>query len=566
MMIRPRIRLWLPILIGMLVPVSPPLDVLPERGIEAVGPQEGPASEGPAAEGQNRPIVATHTRMAPPARLALDGLLRTGSRTETWAVQVVSLDYGDTLFTRAANAPMAPASNLKLYTSAAALHVLGPSFRFPTYLLAQGPVIDGVLQGDLILYGTGDPTLGAPEVDRPSPSIQRLIEAVHDAGIHRVEGRVLGDGTFFSGEMRRPSWQARDLNEWYAAPASALTFNENMVTLQIQASRPEGFPAAILTVPAHAGIPIQNETRIQRSGPATAMTRQDPREPIRVSGTMRPGQRDVWRAMTVSDPPAYAASVFHAALRGSGIQIQGGSGAVEASGASASPVTGGSWFAPGSASAQGSVPLWTVGVVHSPPVRDLIHPVNRQSHNLYSELLLLAMGRIRGYGSDFEGGLEALRNFLVDSVQVDAQALHLEDGSGLSRLNRTTASDLVRALAFMEQSPHREDFFASLPAAGGPRSRELGRMARTPAAANLLAKTGTIHRTSALSGVVHSAEGERLLFSIVVNDVPSPWAAKQVEDRVGVQLASFRRGTAHDRLLDGVGRPAGTVSVDEDRP
>ena len=500
----------------------------------------------------------------PPVRMMLDGLLRTGSQTETWAVQVISLDYGDTLFSRRAHATMAPASNLKLYTSATALHLLGPEFRFPTYLLARGTVTDGVLHGDLILYGTGDPTLGTPEPDAPSEAIQALIDGLMAAGIRRVDGRVLGDGSFYTGAMRRPSWQARDLDQWFAAPVSALTFNENMVTLRVQATNSEGLPGAVVTSPAQAGIPIRNETRIQRGGASTTITRPRPDDPIRVTGTMRPGQPDVWRAMTVSAPPAYAASVFRAALQSAGISVTGGSGAVGTPEAPQSPVGGGLWYT--ARTRDGAAPLWSVAVVHSPPVRELIHRVNRQSHNLYSELLLLAMGRMTGSGSDFEAGLEAMRTFLVDTVGVDGQALHLEDGSGLSRLNRTTAADLVRALHFMEGSPHREAFLASLPSAGGPRSRELGRMARTPAEGNLLAKTGTIHRTSALSGIVRSADGERLLFSILVNNVPSPWAAKQVEDRVGVQLASFQRRTDALPRLGQPGQLPGAVSVYEDRP
>jgi len=545
------------VLLGMVAPLS--LGGPQEQAVElAVARSQGGDNEEPT-------FALTHAaNWAPPrATLPIDALLRTRSRTEVWGVHVVSLDFGDTLFSQGASASMAPASNLKLYTSAAALHVLGPDFRFPTYLLARGELRDGVLYGDLILYGTGDPTLGTPEPDTPSPALKALLDAVRESGIRRVEGQILGDGSFFTGDPRRPSWQPRDLNEWFAAPVSALTFNENMVTLRIQAQRPEGFPGAVLTSPAQAGIPILNESRVQRSGPPVTIRRENPALPIRVTGTLRPSQRDIWRAMTVSNPPAYAASVFRATLQSQGIQVSGGSGALGPADGQPSAIRGTKWFAP--ATSEHTLPLWTIGIVHSPPVRDLIHRVNRQSHNLYSELLLLAMGRTQGYGSDFNAGLQALRDFLVHTVGVDGEALHVEDGSGLSRLNRTTPADLVRTLAFMDRSSHRDAFLASLPSAGGPRSRELGRMSRTPAEGNLVAKSGTIHRTSALSGMVRTLDGERLLFSIVVNDVPSTWAAKQIEDRIGAQLASFRRpgGIA----MPGI--PAGTpgfgaASVDED--
>jgi len=165
--------------------------------------------------------------------------------------------------------------------------------------------------------------------------------------------------------------------------------------------------------------------------------------------------------------------------------------------------------------------------------------VNKESHNLYAELIFKTLGRVlRGDGT-FEGGVEVVEAFLVNEVGVNPEELSLEDGSGLSANNRASASVFVQTLGYMARSQHWASFWESLPEAGNP--RELRRMYRTPAARNLRAKTGTIDRVSALSGLVRSGNGERILFSILANDVPSTSAAKRVEDRIGGQLANFER-------------------------
>jgi D-alanyl-D-alanine carboxypeptidase/D-alanyl-D-alanine-endopeptidase (penicillin-binding protein 4) len=168
--------------------------------------------------------------------------------------------------------------------------------------------------------------------------------------------------------------------------------------------------------------------------------------------------------------------------------------------------------------------------------------MNRASHNLYSELLLFTLGRIDAGDGSFEGGSRALTEYLVGTVGVPETDLQIEDGSGLSRLNRATSSTFIRLLTHVAASGYADEFWASIPQAGN--RLELGRMYRTAAAGNLRAKTGTISRVSALSGVVRAASGEAILFSIVSNGVPSTNAAKRIEDQIGVRLAMFSREVA----------------------
>jgi serine-type D-Ala-D-Ala carboxypeptidase/endopeptidase (penicillin-binding protein 4) len=470
-------------------------------------------------------------------RLQLEGLLRTGvGRSGEWAVMALSLDQGDTLFALNQDAPLTPASNQKILTSAAALHHLGPDFRFATFLLADGPVAEGVLEGNLVLYGTGDPALTDRHLPSAEAPFREFARTLRERGIHAVRGDVLGDGTYFDGPPRRPSWNARDLNEWYAAPVSALSFNENMVTLRISPGSPGG-PPRVRMQPAGGLVPIANGgTTVAGRARATLMlVRDDPDEPIELRGEMGAGQADVWRRLTVSDPAGFAASVFRRVLEEEGIRVEGESRAVD--GERGSLVTRRVLVAPAFGTSERPRP-WTVAVHHSPPLSELLEVVNKQSHNLYSELVFHVVGRIALGDGSFDGGGQALTDYLVRVAGVPTEGLRMEDGSGLSRLNRAPASTFVRVLEHMERHEHRDIFWASLPEAGN--RRELGRMFQSAAAGNLRAKTGTIHRVSSLSGIVRSADGEAIVFSIIANDVPSA-SAKRLEDRIGIQLASFSR-------------------------
>ena len=177
-----------------------------------------------------------------------------GWRAATWGVSIVSLDSGDTLFTIEPDTPLSPASNLKLLTTAAALEILGPEYRFRTYLLADGDVVDGVLHGDLVLYGTGDPGISDRFFRRKDDVFHRLIDELEELGIHTVTGDLVGDASFLAGPLRPAGWDARDLNDYFSAPVSALSFNENVVSFRVVAGLPgeppEGACTSSETIPS----------------------------------------------------------------------------------------------------------------------------------------------------------------------------------------------------------------------------------------------------------------------------------------------------------------------------
>jgi D-alanyl-D-alanine carboxypeptidase/D-alanyl-D-alanine-endopeptidase (penicillin-binding protein 4) len=474
-------------------------------------------------------------------RADLGGILRTATanwRNSRWSVLAVSLDRGDTLFAAGSADALAPASNLKLLTTAAAADQLGTDFRFQTFLLSAGAVEGGRLRGDLILYGTGDPGLS----DRFLPSGRSVLESFADSlarlGVQTVEGDLVGDGSYFSGPLLGEGWNPNDLNDSFAAPSAALAYNENVFTLRLKSAA--GGPLEILTLPEGAGVPIENQSGIG-AGPSLTVRREHPTQPIVIQGRVPPRAREVWRQLTVPDPALFTASVFRYVLEQRGIHVSGTVRSAQTS--MDSRVTGRRVLAP----SQNTSPIPRVLARHvSAPLQDYLIVVNRRSHNLIADHVLKTLGRVMIGEGSYAGGGRAVSRFLATSVGVDTSRVAVYDGSGLSPLNRVSAADFVSLMSYMAQRSDFEAFWETLPEAG---TRDLRRMSRTAAAGNLRAKTGTIRNVSALTGIVRTTSGERIAFSILSNAVPSTGGVKGVEDRIGSRLAAFGRPLPADLAI-----------------
>lgn len=485
-------------------------------------------------------------------RRDLDRILEsTGWRSAEWGILAVSLDSGDTLYSHAPDAPLVPASNAKLVTTAAALHYLGPDFRWETYVLVEGDLVDGTVRGDLVLYGTGDPGFSERFAGTPAGAFEELAADLVAAGLREVTGDVVGDGSFFEGPLLSPEWDAGDLNETFAAPVGALSFNENFVTLRIEPAGLDGIPPIVHTTPDDPDLPIENRATTE---PGRLFVQRDhPSEPIRIIGSTPWGAPDVWRRITVRDPNRFAARALLDALEAAGVRVSGT--ARSSDDPETSILTSGRVWAPAVSSGTPRV----IARRQSPALREYVALVNKESHNLTAEALLKTMGRVVDGEGSFEGGSRVLDHFLHDELGVAPQTAALVDGSGLAASNRLTPGVLVALLGHMSEGDLWDPYWESLPEAGN--RSELSRMYRTAAAGNLRAKTGTITGVSALSGVVRSTAGERIAFSIIGNRVPSTWSAKRVEDRLGVRLASFDRplllaGELDQAPPDSDGRPA----------
>jgi D-alanyl-D-alanine carboxypeptidase/D-alanyl-D-alanine-endopeptidase (penicillin-binding protein 4) len=452
---------------------------------------------------------------------------------DRWSVLVVSLDGGDTLYAHEPETSLAPASNLKLFTTAAALFYLRPDYRYSTFLTATGPLRSGVLEGDLYVYGTGDPTLSARFFESKTAVWEALADSLSAAGVREIRGDLVGDASYFEGPGVGRGWERNYVTHTYAAPASALSYNDNVVTMRLTPGAEAGARPGLQLIPGGV-VEIHNQATTVTSGRSwIEVDRTGYDSPIVLRGEIRKGASAVWRAVPVVDPAHYAVTVLEEVLEERGIQVRGRIRSVHSG--SESPITGQKVFAP----ALGEDEVIQVLAVHrSPPLQEILKVINRRSHNLYAESVLRSVGRVAtGHGS-VEGGRAAVAT-LLEEVGPSGAAVEMDDGSGLSSLDRASARSIVELLGYMARSPFSDEYFETLPEAAT--SRGLRRMHRTPAAGNLRAKTGTIDRVSALSGYVRAQNGELLAFSILSNNVPSTWKAKRVEDRIGSRLAAFDR-------------------------
>ena len=466
---------------------------------------------------------------------------------DQWSVMVVSLDRGDTLFAHGPSDVLAPASNMKVFTTAAALYYLGPDFRYNTFLMGTGPIENGVLKGDLVLYGTGDPTFSS-RFGKARGALESLADTLQALGVTHIEGAVIGDGSYFEGPGFGDGWKPDYMNMSYAAKAGALQYSEGIVTLQIKPGA-VGAPPIVLGLPGGDKVAVQNEATTVAKGRTSLtvmLTGYD--GPIRVGGQIARGAAPVTRAVPVADPAQYTAAIFAEVLSRRGIEAAGGVRSVRT--AAESPVTGRSVFAP---ALDTSAPVRVLAIHNSPPLIDVLSVINHKSHNLMAETALRTVGRVAAGEGSAAAGARAITHMLDASGEGISSQLTIVDGSGLSPLNRVNARSFVHMLSFMAKSPMFESFWSTLPEAGARDG--LRRMYRTGAEGNLRAKTGTIDHVSALSGYVRAANGEQLAFSIISNNVPSTFRAKRIEDGIGARIAAFTRPGDGERI-SGVAVPA----------
>jgi serine-type D-Ala-D-Ala carboxypeptidase/endopeptidase (penicillin-binding protein 4) len=444
----------------------------------------------------------------------LDGSVRSGR----WGVLVVSLTRGDTLYSVNPDEMLQPASNMKLFTAAIALDQFAPSHQFSTAVLRTGNLApDGTVEGDLVLRGDGDPGLSSRFFDggRSAP-VDSLAAQVAAMGITRVRGRLIADATAFDAQRIPDGWQSRYLHASYAARVSALSMNENLAVIAVTPSSVGGTPA--ITIEPASPLPIVNKARTVAGRRSRIVVLPQPNGGVELRGTIGSRAGTQRYQVVVEDPAAFTAGAFRRALTDRGIMIEG-------------------------ETVEGAAPDDTVRLAElpSPPLRDLLAIMNRESINHYAELLFRNAGRAgsdRGVGT-VETANELLQRFMVQKVGAAPGTVYAADGSGLSVLDKATPRSLVQLLEYAHRAPWGETFHASLPVAG---ESELlrNRMRRTPAQGNLHAKTGTTNAVISLAGYVTAESGELLAFAFIYNGTDRSNARLTI-DAMGPTLASFVR-------------------------
>lgn len=479
---------------------------------------------------QDRPTGPLAVELAPLMQT------RTWARA-TWGALVVSLTTGDTLFSWRADRRFIPASNAKLFTTAAALHYLGRDYRFLTVLFADGPVRGGTLLGDLVLYGTGDPTFALD-----TASLAPFADSVVRAGIRMVRGDLVGDASFLGAELAGPGWAPDNVTSSWSAPPSALGASENRIRILVEPGPRPGAPATWTVDPPNDYYAVHSVVLTGRPRTRTriAIRRGRSRGVVELSGAIPVGNRGWSGSVLVEEPAVFAAGLLRGMLRARGVTVTGATRSVS-DGADERARTMLARSAGGGGAFEGAI-----AVRRSAPLGRLIAMINHRSHNLSAELALRTIGRMTGHAGTYASGALAVQRFLTADVGIPAGAVQVSDGSGLSLLDETTPRALIQLLAFMRRAPEGVAFYQSLPVVGaGIRER----MVDTPAQGRLRAKTGTLREVSALAGYVTTEGGEELAFAIVVNGAPSIRRARLVQDSIGARLSALTRSV-----------PAGTPS------
>lgn len=442
-------------------------------------------------------------------------------------VLVRSLKTGETLYALNPRTFLMPASNMKVVTMAAAAERLGWDYAFTTTLVAAGPIEGGVLKGDLVIVGSGDPTLGGRPTAAGPAIVDRWADAIRAAGLTAIDGRIVGNDDAFEDEGLGPGWAWDDLAYGYATPAGGLGYSENAVRLTFTPGTAAGDPVAVAAQPEGSGLQIESSLKtVDRDGPLEIAVRRLPGSArLGVAGSVPIGKTDASQTVSVDNPTEFLARALRRALVGRGIAVSGE--AVDADALAAPP----------------DLSSAATLVTHvSPPLAEIGRVLLKVSQNLYADTLLKALGRTADGGpATAREGRKAVESVL-QGWGIAPDRYIQADGSGLSRYNYLNADMLVAILTRMHRDErHRDAFAAALPVAGVDGSLA-GRMKGTKAEGNARAKTGSIANTRSLSGFVTSADGEPLVFSMIVNNVHVPPSeAIAAIDRAVVRLAAFRR-------------------------
>ena len=489
-----------------------------------------------------------------------------------WGMLIQTVD-GQTLFSRDADRTFMPASNMKLYTTAAALDILGPEARVRTSVWAtRRPTRNGLLVGDLVFQGRGDPNLsprfqeGSPPnyndlpITSRIPAIEALADQLAARGIRTIRGNLIADDSYLPGDLLGPGWEWDDVQYYYGAEISALSVNDNSVTLRVVPARRVGRVAEVDVLPATGYVRLVNrvetvangETRVRAYRALNSNT-------IELSGRMARTASPTEVSVAIHDPALFAATLLKEALARRQIRLLGRVVRVDLGQRALDPIDEERWV--------------ELAGIDSAPVSELIRVVNKQSQNLHAELLLRMLGRapvklpceedpfpsegcerprpVRESSNpqlpldEFGQPLpiltrgNALRRAFLTRAGIDPSQLSLRDGSGLARQNLVTPAATIRLLEFMENHPHRTAFRESLVIAGVDGTLER-RMRDSAATNNFRGKTGTLSYANALSGYLQTRGGDRLLISLMGNHYVGPGRdVTMVFDQICGLLANY---------------------------
>jgi D-alanyl-D-alanine carboxypeptidase/D-alanyl-D-alanine-endopeptidase (penicillin-binding protein 4) len=441
-----------------------------------------------------------------------------------WGVVIQSLETGEYFYKRNEDRLFMPASNLKLFTSAAGLLLLGSDYKFSTDIYRNGEIDGSILIGDLIIQGRGDPTFSGRFYNNNMLKVFEMwADSLLAAGIDEIRGNIIGDDNEFDDLGLGNGWSWDYESYWFAAQTSAVSFNDNCVDVVITMKENEYLPEIKIYPDTKYIVTINKVMPVSKDSITSIdIYRERGTNVVTIFGTIKQGD-SVKTYVTVNNPTQYAMVVFKEVLESKGIEVKGYPMDID------------------------DMPLAVnyssfnkIFTFYSPELNEIIKVINKNSQNFFAEQLLKTIGlEIIGYGTT-ENGIEAINEILPD-LGIYPENIVIVDGSGLSRLNLVTPRQVVQLLTHMYKSNLFIPFYNSLPIAGVDGT--IGsRMKNGKAENNVRAKTGFLGAVRSLSGYVYTSDGEPVAFSMITNNFKVPTKlADNIQDLICLRLANFKR-------------------------
>jgi D-alanyl-D-alanine carboxypeptidase/D-alanyl-D-alanine-endopeptidase (penicillin-binding protein 4) len=443
-----------------------------------------------------------------------------GVERGVWGVVVQSLDRSDRLFEVNPRTLLVPASTAKLLSMATAIDAVGWMYRFETTLQTNGMVADGVLHGDLVVVGSGDPSTGG----RAGDDFTGWIDAVKMLGIREIDGRIIGDDDLLEEPRPQIGWAWDDLAT-SGALYGALNLEENRTTVTVTPALTAGESAQVALEPIASERPlIDRVTTGERSSTQLLWGEQRPGETaLTIAGSIPAGAMPAKLSVAVGNPTLWFVRALRFRLNEAGIAVSGDAVDID--------------DLPAPLDRSTMMVLYTH---RSRPLSELIRPLFKDSINLYGE----AMFRLNAPRANFtnDAAIDGMRQRMI-GWGIGADGEQFVDGSGLSRRDVVSAETMVAILARMYDPDPAAPWMVALPLAGVDGTLA-NRMRSTPAERNLRAKTGSMSNVRSLAGYVTTRSGEHLAFAAMVNNFEGTGAeANQALDTIAVTLATFSRPT-----------------------
>jgi len=413
------------------------------------------------------------------------------------SIEIVDDESGEVVFERGPALPQTIASITKLITTAAALHYLGPDYKFRTTFWRRGEVRQGSLVGSLLIIGGGDPNIsGRFYNDDINAVFDRWAEGLRQAGITRITGDILLNASFFDSVGRHPEWPAGQESRWYQAPISALSYNDNVVLISIRpGSRPGRRVRVSIDPPVDILRPVPLARTVGRRGRVrVAVSRAAGSNAVTVSGTV-PLRPALWSTpIAIDDPPIFFGKALNNRLRNAGISVNGR--IVE--------------------KAEKPDSSWLPVAATESDLLPTIEVCNKRSQGFYAEQIFKTISAEKNGQGTWAGSIAVAKEFLA-GLGLDPSRFQIRDGSGLSPGNRVPAADLVRFLRAMEQHPYGELWRNTLAISGNKDGTLRHRMRDGLTRGQVLAKTGSLQRVSTLAGYARGGSGRTYVFAILLN-------------------------------------------------